>query len=190
MWHHAVTALRRSDMNSVLIEMFRHNQWANLRLIDVCAGLPDEVLETHAVGTFGTIRDTIGHLAGAEEGYLAALLGSAHIEMRPTLATLREDAIAAGRVLDLATVREHARISGDGLIAYVERIEGNPAVRVTWGDQVFELSAALYLVQAINHATQHRVQTMTALTQAGIPPPDLDGWTWNSERANDYGKEV
>jgi uncharacterized damage-inducible protein DinB len=37
-------------------------------------------------------------------------------------------------------------------------------------------------VQAINHATEHRSQVMTALTQVGITPPDLDGWSWSGER--------
>jgi uncharacterized damage-inducible protein DinB len=169
-------------MNPILVDMFRHNLWANLRLIDVCAALAGEALDTNVPGTFGSIRDTLGHLAGSEEGYLAALEGSSEDEANPSLATLRERALAAGRLLDLATVREHARVSGEGLIAYAEQVEGSPEVRVTWGDQVYELSAALYLVQAINHATEHRSQVMTALTQAGITPPDLDGWAWSGEQ--------
>jgi uncharacterized damage-inducible protein DinB len=44
------------------------------------------------------------------------------------------------------------------------------------------MPAALFLVQAINHATEHRTQIKTALTQAGISPPELDGWTWDDER--------
>jgi uncharacterized damage-inducible protein DinB len=169
-------------MNPILVDMFRHNLWANLRLIEVCAALLGEALDTHVPGTFGSIRDTLGHLAGSEEGYLAALVGPVADETNPTLTTLRERALAAGRVLDLATVREHSRVSGEGLIAYVEQVEGNPDVCVSWGDQVYELSAALYLVQAINHATEHRSQVMTALTQVGITPPDLDGWSWSGER--------
>jgi uncharacterized damage-inducible protein DinB len=36
------------------------------------------------------------------------------------------------------------------------------------------------LTQAINHATEHRTQIRTALTQAGIEPPALDGWAWDA----------
>jgi len=30
----------------------------------------------------------------------------------------------------------------------------------------------------INHATEHRAQIMAILTQLGIQPPDLDGWSY------------
>ena len=176
-------------MNSVLAELFRHNLWANLRLIDFCLELPEEVLATNIPGAFGSIRDTLGHLAGVEECYLAALSGGpepvnllAENETNPTLAKLRERAIQAGAPLDLETMRVHARKSGEGLIAYAGSVAGNPTARVAWGDQSFEMPAALYLVQAINHATEHRSQVTTALTQAGIAPPTLDGWTWHSAR--------
>lgn len=39
----------------------------------------------------------------------------------------------------------------------------------------------MVLVQAINHATEHRAQIMTTLTQAGVEPPSLDGWTYGEE---------
>lgn len=40
------------------------------------------------------------------------------------------------------------------------------------------------LVQAINHATEHRTQIFTILTQQGLEPPVLDGWTYGA--ANDF----
>jgi uncharacterized damage-inducible protein DinB len=171
--------------NPVLAELFHHNLWANLTLIDLCATLPDEILEKNVPGTFGTIRDTLGHLAGAEEGYLAGLVGDA--EVGPNLATLRERALEAGEVLALSIVREHAVKSGEGLHAFTEAVEGNPIVRVIWHGQSYEMPAALFLVQAINHATEHRTQIKTALTQAGISPPELDGWTWDDERRGETG---
>ena len=79
-------------------------------------------------------------------------------------------------------MREQALKSREGLIAYAETVEGNPTLRVIWHDQSYELPAALLLVQAINHATEHRTQIKTALTQAGITPPELDGWTWDAAR--------
>ncbi len=42
-------------------------------------------------------------------------------------------------------------------------------------------------VAAINHATEHRTQIKTALSQAGIEPPELDGWTWDDERQKTRG---
>ncbi|MCB0009269.1 MAG: hypothetical protein KDE04_22550 [Anaerolineales bacterium] len=37
------------------------------------------------------------------------------------------------------------------------------------------------LLQAINHATEHRAHVMTALTQLGLTPPDLSAWRYDSE---------
>src|SRR4051794_15508915 len=102
--------------------MFRHNLWANLTLIDLCATLPDEILETNVPGTFGTIRDTLTHLAGAEERYLPALVGGPN-RRNPALEETSPD---------LATLREHVRLSGEGFVAFAESVEGAPILRVTW----------------------------------------------------------
>ena len=59
----------------VLAELFRHNLWANLTLIDLCLTLPEEILETNVPGTYGGIRETLTHVVGAEERYLLALAG-------------------------------------------------------------------------------------------------------------------
>ena len=156
----------------VLAELFSHNLWANLTLIDLCATLPDEILETNVPGTYGGICETLTHLVGAEERYVSAFQGGPE-RRNPTLEETSPD---------LATLREHARQSGEGFVAYAETVEDNPTLQVTWRGQSYEMPAALFLVQAINHATEHRTQIKTALTQAGITPPELDGWTWDDAR--------
>jgi uncharacterized damage-inducible protein DinB len=158
--------------NPILVELFRHNLWANLTLIDLCLTLPEEMLETNVPGTYGGIRETLTHLVGAEERYVSAFARGPE-RRNPTLEETAPD---------LATLREHARESGERFVAYAETVEGNPTLDVTWRGQSYEMPAALFLVQAINHATEHRSQIKTALTQAGISPPELDGWTWDDER--------
>jgi uncharacterized damage-inducible protein DinB len=37
---------------------------------------------------------------------------------------------------------------------------------------------SLFLLQAINHATEHRSQVATILTQLGLTPPEMDGWAY------------
>ena len=66
----------------VLAELFRHNLWANLTLIDLCLTLPGEILETNVPGTFGGIRETLTHMVGAEERYLLALAGGSAQRIR------------------------------------------------------------------------------------------------------------
>ncbi len=157
----------------VLAELFRHNLWANLVLFDLCLTLPEEILETNVPGTFGGIRETLTHLVGAEERYLLALAGGLE---RPQ-PTLEETAP------ELANLREHARQSGERFVAYAGTVEGNPTLDVTWRGQSYAMPAAVFLVQAINHSTEHRSQIKIALTQAGITPPELDGWTWDREKS-------
>jgi uncharacterized damage-inducible protein DinB len=158
-------------MNEILTDMFRHNHWANLGLIDFLMGLDDTVLETNVPGTFGTIHATLIHLAGAEEGYLRALIGAERrhpplYESQPDLATLRD-------VLDR---------SGTGFIDFAATVDGDPLLSVVWHGETHQAPASLFLVQAINHATEHRSQIMTAATQAGASPPDFDGWMWDEAR--------
>src|SRR5918998_4065233 len=108
--------------NPILVELFRHNLWANLALIDLCLTLPEEILETNVPGTFGGIRETLTHLVGAEDRYLLALAGGLE---RPQ-PTLEETAP------NLATVREHARQSGERFFSYAGTVEGNPTLDVIW----------------------------------------------------------
>ena len=158
--------------NPILADLYRHNLWANLTLIDFCATVPPEVLETTVVGTFGDIRATWAHLAGAEERYLPALIGGPD-RRNPTLEETQPD---------LATVREHLLLSGEGFVTYAESVQGDPMLSVTWRGEPYQMPASLFLVQAIDHATEHRTQIKTALTQAGHEPPEIDGWTWDEAR--------
>ena len=114
---------------SVLAEMFRHNLWANLALTDVCVALPENVLDTTIPGTYGGIRATLAHLAGAEGRYLAALTGDPE-RRNPTFEQTNPD---------LATVREHLRQSSAGLVAYAERVEGDPILTVTWHGETHQM---------------------------------------------------
>jgi uncharacterized damage-inducible protein DinB len=37
------------------------------------------------------------------------------------------------------------------------------------------------MVQAINHATEHRAQISAIITQLGMEPPDMSGWQYMEE---------
>jgi uncharacterized damage-inducible protein DinB len=40
------------------------------------------------------------------------------------------------------------------------------------------MPVSLFLLQAVNHGTEHRSQVATILTQLGVEPPNMDGWTY------------
>ena len=156
-----------------IVVLFRHNLWANLRLIDACASLNETQLETSAVGVYGSIYRTLRHIVGAEQGYLILFTGR-----QPELRLRREDSP------ELAVIREQAQQTGERLIAYAASVAPDD---VAYGDDdadenvVWPIPAGFLLNQVINHATEHRAQVMTIMTQLGIEPPDLSGWKYMDE---------
>src|SRR4051794_38072425 len=71
-------------MSTTLAALFEHNLWANQIMLKHCAELSDEQLDATTMGTYGTIRDTLVHLVGAEERYVTTLAD------RPPVPFLRE----------------------------------------------------------------------------------------------------
>ena len=163
----------------MLAELFRHNLWANLTLIDLCATLPDEILETNVPGTYRRHPRDARPPGRARRSATLSAYRSGGFQSDESNPYPGRDAAPRSSLTPCASTRVK---SGEGFIAYAETVEGNPTLQVTWHDQSYEMPAALFLVQAINHATEHRTQIKTALTQAGITPPELDGWTWDDAR--------
>jgi uncharacterized damage-inducible protein DinB len=160
-------------MSATLSELFKHNTWANLRLIDACVSVSEEHLDATAPGTFGSIRDTLVHLVAAQERYLSAFTGQ-----RPENPLRESDGFPG-----FPELRERALLTGEGLMTRASRADANPTVETTWHGEPVSLPASLFFLQAINHATEHRAQAATVLTAVGIEPPGMDGWAYNDDQA-------
>jgi uncharacterized damage-inducible protein DinB len=156
-------------MSEILVEMFRHNTWANERLFDACEGLNDTQLDATLVGTFGSIRDTLVHIAGAQERYVALLTGSGRS------GTPRERRSFEG----FAELKASVSSSSKALEDIAAQARPGDTVTAHYQGQEYTLPNWLPLVQAINHATEHRVQVAAILTQQGIEPPSMDGWNYH-----------
>jgi uncharacterized damage-inducible protein DinB len=63
-------------------------------------------------------------------------------------------------------------------------VQPGDAVQIDWDGTPRDLPKAILLTQAINHATEHRAQVMAILTQIGIQPPDLDGWSYFDQQVS------
>jgi uncharacterized damage-inducible protein DinB len=150
-----------------LTTLFSHNHWANLRLIEFCARLSDEQLDATIVGAFGSIRDTLQHIVSAERSYFSRI-STGQPYRRP------EDAPP----LTLTQMQESAQYSGQGLSEWAGKVQASDTVQVNWDGEMVAVPCTILLTQAINHATEHRAQVMAILTQLGIQPPDLDGWSY------------
>jgi uncharacterized damage-inducible protein DinB len=152
---------------SGLPDFFRYNLWANLRLLDACAQLSDEQLDMTMTGTFGSIRDTLVHLFGAEEGYAGHFTGT------PPVPRLRDFPTFAG----FDELRRRAHMSGNELVAIAEHGDIDQIFHLD--DGTYTVPAIIVLIQAINHGDDHRSQIATLLSRQGIEPPDIDGWSYH-----------
>ena len=103
-----------------LTTLYRHNRWANLRLLERCAGLSDEQLDA-TCSHFGSIRDTLQHIVTAERSYLSRI---------STGQPYRHPKDAAP--LTLAEMAEWARTSGAGLIEWAPKVQAGDTVQVDW----------------------------------------------------------
>ncbi len=151
-------------MAGVGVEIFKHNLWANLRLLDACAALSEEDLEATAPGTYGKVRDTLVHLLASEGRYVGEFNGKREF-------MLNEEQEFAG----FEALRTHAVTSGEALITVVGRTNADRVLRGTYRDQPYVMQASILQVQAINHATEHRSHIVSILSQRGVETPRLDG---------------
>jgi uncharacterized damage-inducible protein DinB len=153
----------------VLVEFFRHNSMMNERLLEACRDLSPEQLGATAVGTYGNIGATLVHIANAQMGYAARLLD----QERPQPLTADPfpgfDALGERFTLGNARLQEAAaQAHGDKQV----QVTGNDPPGTWW------MPVSLFLLQAVNHGTEHRSQVATILTELGVKPPEMDGWAY------------
>lgn len=147
-------------MNEALVELVQHKTWATLLLIESCSGLQEEALDATTPGTYGTIRDTLQHLVGADESYLATATGVRPAHPLPT------------EPVSLATLADLTRQLGPRWDA----IARDPEIAsrdVTTGDG-WRTPAAIPIAQAIHHAECHRGHVLSVLGAHRIEIPGLD----------------
>ncbi len=151
-----------------LVQIFEHNNWANQKIFEACTVLSDEQLdaEPHSA-TKGTIRRTLEHLTNSQRGYLALLTTAVEVRRQPSTA-----------VTNLAGMQESARISGEGLLALAkgDRQPFHPS-RLETTDGYYT-TPWVVMLQVINHATEHREQIKSMLSDLGVTPPSFDGWDY------------
>lgn len=63
-------------------------------------------------------------------------------------------------------------------MAAAEKLPDGYVLQGIWDGHPYTMPAALLFIQALNHATEHRAQIAAVLTQIGIQPPAMDGWTF------------
>ena len=150
---------------SPLADAFAHHVWATTRLLDACASLTDEQLNSTVDGTYGSIRDTFGHLVASDRSYLTVLSGG-RVERIDEEDLSLGDARAVMEVDGPEWARVIADLEDPDQVTVRRRPDGS-------GNRA---PAGIRLAQALHHGTDHRSQICTILTTLGIEPPDIDVW--------------
>jgi len=151
--------------DAVLRKLFEHNNWANLRIIQACSALSDDQLDADPQSaTKGSIRLTLTHLVASQQGYLSLLTLPVDARLHAPLA--------------FADLPKAAGVSGEGLLALaIDEPSNHLTTQLRTTDGYF-VEPWVVMVQAINHASEHREQISSMLTALGHTPPDLDGWAY------------
>jgi uncharacterized damage-inducible protein DinB len=151
---------------TTLAAIFEHNRWANEVLLNACRGLTPMQLAASAVGTYGDLGSTLAHIASGEVYYTQLLT-----RWKPSTAWQQDDPFPGVDPL-LEVVGE----TGMRLQAAAESMPGAQLIERDPGEL---MPAWVVLLQAINHATEHRAHATTILSQIGVVPPPVDGWTYS-----------
>jgi uncharacterized damage-inducible protein DinB len=154
-------------MTTGLSDFFTYNLWANLRLLDACGHLSGAQLDATSKGTFGSVRATLMHLFSAEEGYVGDITGTSptpRLEEFPTFAGFDE-------------LRRRAERSGKELITIAKQRDMSQVLHLP---DDYDAQCVIVMIQALNHAIDHRSQIATLLSQQDIELPRLDGWGYNN----------
>jgi uncharacterized damage-inducible protein DinB len=151
-------------MTTTLTEIFRHNRWANERLLEGCRDLTGEQRATAVEGTYGELGYTLVHIVRAESYYLKLLTG-----WQPPV---RWEIPGPWPGIDV--LLERSRFTGGRLVEIADELDPGAVLQV----EEDKVPTSVVLVQAINHATEHRSQAATNLTQLGIEPTPMDGWNF------------
>jgi uncharacterized damage-inducible protein DinB len=154
-------------LEDTLTTLFKHHRWANLQLLECCAGLTPEQLDTTMVGAFGSIGVTLEHITSSEKSYFSRISTGKRYD-RPENAA----------PMTMAEMEASLRETGTGLIEWASKLKADDIVEVDWEGTPRATPKNILLTQALFHAAEHREQIKTMLTQMGVEPPDLQGWEY------------
>ncbi len=159
-----------NDKEGLIVDLFRHNKWANLKLLNACRNLGEEHLDANIPGTFGSIRDTLLHIVRAEISYVRRVTGR-----------LPGEPPKPGTIPSIESLTHDAEWCSDELLQLALNATPTDIVQENYQGVNTQYKLTGLLTQVINHATEHRAQIATILTQQGIEPPDMSGWMYMEE---------
>jgi uncharacterized damage-inducible protein DinB len=160
--------------------LYDYNAWANHRSIEAAAALMAEKFVQPMGSSFGSVRDTLAHIWGAEWIWLERFQGRSPSSLPDT-----------AQFQDMASLRERWDELEGRLLSFVRGLAQSDL------DRVFEYKTLKFGVyrnplwesmqHLVNHGTYHRGQVTTLLRQLGAQPIATDLMHFYRERATAAG---
>lgn len=149
--------------------MARYNHWMNERLFAVCAKIDDSERKRDRGAFFKSIHGTLAHILWGDSLWLSRFTGEAFDAPAWGQGWVDDfDELGRRRAgTDEAIAAWAAAVSADwlaGTLEYVSRI----------GNRQMRIPRAIAAAHIFNHATHHRGQLTTLLSQMGIDPGSTD----------------
>jgi uncharacterized damage-inducible protein DinB len=158
-----LTATHTEDLR----EMFRHNTWANERVMSLCTGMDPCLLATPVTGTRANVHKILVHLVWVEVAYLWMIgrFPPAALQRRRSL----EGSSMSGLGLTLAR-------AGRGYLTWLEHAgHGELSQPVPVQPRAdASLTTRRALLHVLTHSATHRAQVLASLASKGVAVPDLD----------------
>lgn len=156
--------------------LYEYDAWANARTLKACAALTQEQFTRNLGNSFGSVRDTLVHIVGAQMIWLERLHGGSPAGLPKPDAYPDMAAVQAQYAETESKLSSYVR----GLsVADLERFHEYRNLKGTlFRDQIGHI-----LQHIANHGSYHRGQVTTLLRQLGATPVSTDMIGFYRERA-------
>jgi uncharacterized damage-inducible protein DinB len=157
-------------------ELFAYNDWANDRTFRAAAALDAALLDCNLGNSFGSLRNTLAHIVGAEWVWLERWNGRSPASL-PSGENLTGLEIITRTLQEVRSNRQQwfGNLTPERLSEEI--------VYTNFRGQRYSYALWQQLVHVVNHSTYHRGQITTMLRQLGRPAVSTDLLRFYDERA-------
>jgi uncharacterized damage-inducible protein DinB len=149
--------------------LYEYHEWADRRLLEAAAGVPEEALTRGADIPFGNVRDNLLHILGSQVSWLMRWTGEA-----PQLATIEAGSVVAGMGESFGWA--HGRLRSFLGSLNEEQVDGPLKFIEFDGGKPHDLERPMWevLLSVGSHGMGHRGEVAAVLTAAGASPGEID----------------
>jgi uncharacterized damage-inducible protein DinB len=152
-------------------ELYLYNHWANQRVLASVTPLSGEQFTRDMGNSFGSVRDTVAHILGAEWIWLERWLGRSPRALLP-----------ASDFPTVAAIGERWATVEQDRNRFIQSLTPaqlqEPVAYINTRGQDFTYPLWQQMAHVANHSTYHRGQVTTLLRQLGAEPQNTDFLTY------------